>query len=82
MTSIVASRAGAHQRGAVLGVQQAAGGLARVVGPVAGGLLFEHLGVPAPYVTGAVIMVVAALVAAAAAAPSDASLRPDLPTAP
>jgi MFS family permease len=64
LSSIVAGRAGAHRRGAVLGVQQAAGGLARVVGPIAGGLLFKHLGVPAPYLTGGAVMVAAALLAA------------------
>jgi len=64
LSSIVAGRAGAHRRGAVLGVQQAAGGFARVVGPIAGGLLFKHLGVPAPYLTGGTVMVAAALLAA------------------
>jgi len=64
LSSMVAGRAGRHRRGAVLGVQQAAGGLARVVGPIAGGLLFKHLGVPAPYLTGGGLMVVAALLAA------------------
>ncbi|MBV9934278.1 MAG: MFS transporter [Actinobacteria bacterium] len=63
MTSMVAGRAGGHRRGAVLGVQQAAGGLARVVGPIAGGLLFKHIGVPAPYLTGGAVMVAAALLA-------------------
>jgi MFS family permease len=63
LSSMVAGRAGSHRRGAVLGVQQAAGGLARVVGPIAGGVLFKHIGVPAPYLTGAAVMVVAALLA-------------------
>jgi MFS family permease len=81
LSSIVAGRAGAHRRGAVLGVQQAAGGLARVVGPIAGGLLFKHIGVPAPYLTGAAVMVVAAVLAAAAAQP-DVSIRPDAPVEP
>ena len=63
LSSMVAGRAGSHRRGAVLGVQQAAGGLARVVGPVAGGLLFKHVGVPAPYLTGGGVTVAAALLA-------------------
>lgn len=63
LSSIVAGRAGAARRGAALGVQQAAGGLARVVGPLAGGLLFEHVGDGAPFAAGAVIVLLA-LVAA------------------
>ena len=60
MSSLVAGKVGAERRGGVLGVQQAAGGLARVVGPLAGGALFQHVGVPAPYVAGAAVMVLAA----------------------
>lgn len=61
MASLVAGKVGAGQRGGVLGVQQAAGGLARVVGPLAGGVLFEHVGVPAPYLAGAALMLLAAI---------------------
>jgi hypothetical protein len=45
----------------VLGVQQAAGGLARVVGPVTAGLAFQHVGVAAPYAAGAALMIAALL---------------------
>jgi predicted MFS family arabinose efflux permease len=55
LTSAVAGRARQERRGAVLGMQQSAGGLARVVGPAAGGALFEHIGVSAPYIVGAVL---------------------------
>jgi predicted MFS family arabinose efflux permease len=55
LTSAVAGRARREKRGAVLGMQQSAGGLARVVGPAAGGALFQHIGVSAPYVVGAVL---------------------------
>lgn len=64
LSSILAGKVGADRRGAVLGVQQAAGGLARVVGPVAGGVAFQHVGIPAPYLAGAALMGVAAVVAA------------------
>jgi multidrug resistance protein len=60
MSSLVAGKVGPERRGGVLGVQQAAGGLARVVGPLAGGVLFQHVGVPAPYLAGAGVMVLAA----------------------
>lgn len=58
LASAVSSRAG-EQRGEWLGWQQSAGGVARVVGPVAAGALFQHLGVGAPYVLGAVLAGVA-----------------------
>ena len=64
LASLVAGRARASQRGAVLGVQQAAGGLARVVGPLAGGALYGHVGIPAPYLAGAVLMAGATALAA------------------
>src|SRR5207248_702131 len=61
LTSAFAGRAGADRTGRVLGVQQSASGLARVVGPLAGGLAFDHLGVTAPYVAGAVTMALCAV---------------------
>jgi multidrug resistance protein len=58
-SSLLAGRVGADRRGGVLGIQQAAGGLARVVGPLAGGAAFEHIGVPAPYLGGVALVAVA-----------------------
>ena len=58
LSSAVAGRAG-RQPGQWLGWQQSAGGLARVAGPVAAGVLFEQVGVAAPYVVGAVLVLVA-----------------------
>lgn len=55
LSSWVAGAARSDRRGGALGLQQAAGGLARVVGPLAGGFAFQHLGVPVPYVTGAAL---------------------------
>ncbi len=51
--SLVGGRARGDRRGAVLGVLQSAGSLARVVGPAGGGLLFHHMGVSAPSWLGA-----------------------------
>ena len=62
LTSAFAGRAGPSRRGGVLGVQQSASGLARVIGPLAGGLVFDRLGVASPYLLGAVMMAVCALV--------------------
>ncbi len=58
LSSAVAGRAGA-ERGTWLGWQQSVGGLARVVGPIAAGLLFQQIGYGAPYVAGAVLVAIA-----------------------
>src|SRR6266508_2661034 len=55
LSSSLAGAVQAERRGGALGLQQAAGGLARVVGPLAGGFAFQRLGVPVPYVVGAVL---------------------------
>lgn len=59
LTSMVAARAQSDRRGSVLGLQQSVSALARVIGPIAGGFLFGHIGVGAPYVAGAVLAMVA-----------------------
>ena len=61
LSATVAGRVSDDRRGEALGAQQSAGGLARVIGPVAGGFAFEHLGVGAPYVGGVVLLVVGVL---------------------
>jgi multidrug resistance protein len=61
LASAVAGRARRDRRGATLGFQQSAGGLARVVGPLLGGALFQHVGIASPYVVGAGLAVVALL---------------------
>jgi MFS family permease len=60
LSSLVAARADGHRRGAALGLQQSAGGLARSVGPALAGYLFGR-SVPAPYVVGAALVTVAIL---------------------
>jgi len=55
LSSSVVGVVRAELRGGALGLQQAAGGLARVVGPLAGGFAFQRLGVPVPYLAGAVL---------------------------
>jgi MFS transporter, DHA1 family, tetracycline resistance protein len=59
LTSIVANRSRDASRGRSLGRQQSAASLARIVGPVLAGALFQHVGVWAPYAVGAGIVVVA-----------------------
>jgi predicted MFS family arabinose efflux permease len=43
----------------VLGFQQSAGALARVIGPPLAGLSFDQIGIGAPYSFGAVVFLVA-----------------------
>lgn len=76
LAATVAGRVGEERRGAALGAQQSAGGLARVVGPVLGGVAFERLGLAAPYLAGVVLVASAVAVLSLAKDPvSEASLR-------
>ena len=56
IASLISERGGAGRRGTTLGVAQSAGALARVLGPIAGGFLFQHVGVPAPSLAGAALV--------------------------
>lgn len=58
LASAIAGSAAPGRSGIALGVQQSAGGLARVVGPAAGGALFA-IGAPVPYVVAAGLTLVA-----------------------
>ena len=69
LASLVAGRAHHDRRGEALGLQQSAGGLARVVGPVVGGLLF-HAATAAPFAIGGALVGVAALVASTVRVPA------------
>jgi MFS family permease len=71
LSSAVAGQAPRRDRGRVLGVQQSVGGLARVVGPVLGGLAFGRLGVWVPYGAGAVVLVGAVTLLAVGARPGE-----------
>jgi MFS family permease len=55
-TSIVSHRAEPHQTGLVLGVQQAYGGIARMLGPLWSGAAFQHLGIRTPFWMAAMLM--------------------------
>lgn len=60
LSSYVSRQAGAEAQGLTLGVQQSLGALARVVGPLTGGLIYETFGMRGPYYVGAVGMLLAA----------------------
>jgi MFS family permease len=55
-TSQISGRARRRETGQTLGVQQAFGGISRVVGPVWAGFAFRDLGVQTPFWIGAAIM--------------------------
>jgi MFS transporter, DHA1 family, tetracycline resistance protein len=61
LSSSVAGTVEASRRGGALGFQQAAGGLARVVGPLAGGFAFQRIGIPVPYAAGAALAAICLL---------------------
>lgn len=65
LASLISKSSGGAERGGVLGVSQSVGSLARILGPVWGGVLFEHVGPAAPYVTTAGLMLIATVVALA-----------------
>jgi len=56
ISSLISQAAGKHEQGQVLGMNQSFGSLARVIGPIIGGLLYDlHFGLP--YIGGALLMV-------------------------
>jgi len=57
ISSLVSKSAEATEQGAVMGVYQGAGSLARVISPITAGLLADFWGFGAPYVIGALLIV-------------------------
>ncbi|MEO6418374.1 MAG: MFS transporter, partial [Polyangiaceae bacterium] len=57
-------RAGATEQGAMLGTNQSAASLARVIGPAFGGYVYGALGPRSPYIAAAIGMVIAFIFAA------------------
>jgi MFS family permease len=60
VSSYVSRNAEPHVQGLMLGTLQSLSALARVLGPAAGGLLYQTLAPPAPYLAGALGMAAAA----------------------
>jgi len=56
INSLISRQAAIEERGGIMGVAQSGASLARVVGPVVAGPLFELLGRNAPYYAGAMVM--------------------------
>ena len=64
LTALVAAEAPPERRGEVLGWVQSSGAMARIVGPVSAGILFDAVGPGAPFLVGAVFYGVALAVVA------------------
>ncbi|MFQ5871352.1 MAG: MFS transporter [Candidatus Geothermarchaeales archaeon] len=54
--SMISKRTPASEQGNMLGLTQSVASLARVPGPLSGGLIFEHIGVAAPFIISAALM--------------------------
>ena len=79
-SSGVALRGQRHELGATMGVQQAYGGVARLVGPVWAGLLFQHVGISSPFWVAAALVAAVGLfsrtIPSAASADAEAPVEP------
>jgi multidrug resistance protein len=62
-TSLVSRRAPQDETGQTLGVQQAFGGISRLVGPLWAGIVFQYVGIRAPFWVSAGLMVAVGLFA-------------------
>jgi DHA1 family tetracycline resistance protein-like MFS transporter len=62
-SAMISQEAGASEQGGILGVNQSVGSFARIAGPAVAGQAFEFAGPSAPYVVGAVVMVISACLA-------------------
>jgi MFS family permease len=65
LSTLASELAGPSRQGAVLGVAQSSGGLARTVGPTGVGFLYEHVGPGASFVGGAMSALLALTIAVA-----------------
>jgi DHA1 family tetracycline resistance protein-like MFS transporter len=63
IASIISKRTERALEGEALGINQSASSLARILGPVAGGLAYGAIGTSAPYVGGAIVAVMAFILA-------------------
>ena len=65
LTALISNRTPAEAQGRLMGGLQAILSLAMILGPATAGLAFDHLGIPAPYLIGGALSVLALVVSAA-----------------
>jgi DHA1 family tetracycline resistance protein-like MFS transporter len=70
ISSSISRVTGPEDQGGILGVGQSMGSLARILGPIWGGLVFDHLGFQYPYITGALFMALAFALSVSAIKPN------------
>jgi multidrug resistance protein len=63
LMSLVSRFSAAEDQGGVMGLTQSLNSLARIIGPLYGGFVFDHFGIGVPFVSSAAFMAVTALVA-------------------
>lgn len=63
LSSLVSKGALEHERGAILGVFQSAGSLARIIGPLIAGALYDRISMAAPFFAGALLVSIIGVVA-------------------
>lgn len=63
ISALISRSSAPHEQGALLGLNMAAGSLARMAGPIVAGFTFSALGPNAPFLTGAVLIVPAIFLA-------------------
>jgi predicted MFS family arabinose efflux permease len=63
LNSLIGAQAQEEDRGVVMGMNQSANALGRVVGPAASGAIFDGLGHSAPFAVGAAVLASAFLLA-------------------
>jgi DHA1 family tetracycline resistance protein-like MFS transporter len=59
VASLISRRSAGHEQGQMLGVNQSALSIARIFGPLAGGIAYQLIGPAAPYVGGAIVALAA-----------------------
>ncbi|WP_374574587.1 MFS transporter [Phenylobacterium sp.] len=73
--ALISQTAEAHRQGQILGLNNATGALARVVGPFCAGLAFSHVSIDGPFFLAAAVTAPAILIAVAASRRARAFLR-------
>lgn len=74
LTSLISRRVADHEQGATLGGTQALTSLTMIAGPILAGIMFDMIGIGAPYYVGGILIAAAALVVAAALLPKARSV--------
>jgi MFS transporter, DHA1 family, tetracycline resistance protein len=64
VTTLISRRTGRELQGEALGLNQSVLSLARVIGPIAGGMVYQAMGPAAPYLGGAAVAMIAMVLAA------------------